>query len=212
MKMQISVHDTITPYLKKYKENMGPAFRIAMMSTGKWLRKEVQLEIDRGDAHPLNPYTKAISSIHQRGGGLKILRTHRGRGKGKYRLGGKKSGGGFFPTRIGSAGTIPLLRLKGAVRYEVNLTGTGYGAFRCRIGFLKGMAQKYAVKAAEGYDVQITPRMRKMLFAIGVPLGGLRKLTVPPRPKVANVYDREKHKIQPYFAKRFFQEMGKIKG
>lgn len=85
----------------------------------------------------------------------------------------------------------PLRKLAGATRYIYDdsiKTAT--------VGFLDQKKRGLGKMHAAGFKIQVTDRMRRMLFAAGMPLKkGTNELDVPARPVVAPVFEREKKTI-----------------
>jgi hypothetical protein len=169
-------------------------------STGKWLRLTLQRESPRNPK--LNPYTGTISSIRDRQGRGKEVKVHRGRGKGRYRHGARKAGGGFQPGKR-STRTEPLTKMRSAIRVNVN---DAKGIMK--VGFIRPGMWAMMTRQEEGFSVPVTPRMRKMLFGVGAGgLGALSRLKTPPRPWVTKVYAENASKIPSYFEAAFSRKM-----
>jgi hypothetical protein len=110
-------------------------------------------------------------------------------------------GGGKF--RIKRKGG-PLSKLAGAVRYEYDkdLEAVSIGFIRDR-----GVSDRMLSLArlhAKGEKTKITPRMRKMLFAMGVPIKKTTTtLETPARPVIEPVFRMEKDNIPKNIEKKF---------
>lgn len=95
--------------------------------------------------------------------------------------------------------------MRSAIRVNVN-----DATLILRVGFLRPGLWAAMTRQEEGFTVAVTPKMRRMLFGIGVPLGALSQLRTPPRPWVTKVYrDREKQ-IPIMFDAAFTRKMAEI--
>jgi hypothetical protein len=100
----------------------------------------------------------------------------------------KKAGGHFEQTQ---EGLRALRRIGNMVRYEYNPDNK-----TATVGYLDKRVADRMNLHAEGYSVHITSRMRRMLFAAGMPLQkGTSELKVPARPIVEPVFEQEKDRI-----------------
>jgi len=75
------------------------------------------------------------------------------------------------------------------------------------IGLLNPKPWYYTLmrRHAEGYSVRVTPRMRRMMFAVGFPLKEeTTRLHIPARPWVRSVAERWKRKAAPLFEEKFW--------
>jgi len=87
---------------------------------------------------------------------------------------------------------FPLQRLAGATRYFYSQSDKSV-----LIGFLDQKNRGLGKMHAAGFTIQITSRMRKMLFAVGMPLAkGTMQLKVPGRSVVAPIFIREQMNIR----------------
>lgn len=191
MRFKIDVKESIGPFLDAEAGRILRAARYGLGSTGKWLRLTLQRDVPKTPR--LNPFTGTINSIRGRNGMAKEVEVYRGRGKGRYRHGARKAGGGYYPAKRSTL-TEPLTKMRGAIRVyvdDVNL--------RMHVGFLRPGLWAMMTRTEEGFTVNVTPRMRRMLFSIGVPLGGLSQLRIPGRPWVGKVYRERKSMIPVMF-------------
>jgi hypothetical protein len=95
--------------------------------------------------------------------------------------------------------------MRSAIRVNVN---DAQGIMR--VGFLRPGMWAMMTRQEEGFTVSVTPRMRRMLFGIGVPLGALSQLRTPPRPWVTKVYRERGKEIVPMFEAAFAVKMSEI--
>lgn len=89
------------------------------------------------------------------------------------------------------SGARPLQRLASGARYTHHT-----GAQTVTVGFITARVMYLMKKAAAGFKTAVTPKMRRMAFAIGFPL---RKettmLVTPPRSVVPQVFRAERPRI-----------------
>jgi hypothetical protein len=166
------------------------AMRSARRSEGYRIQQIIKLIIQRGGDPPwapLSPHGNVIR-LSKRSHSSKMAKLAKGinarRTKWQKAVAAEK--------HIESDATqFPLQKLAGAVRYyDDDNTKT------ITIGFLDQQKRGLAKMQAGGYKIQVTSRMRKMLFAAGMPLAkGTTELTVPPRPVVSLVFNRERQNI-----------------
>jgi hypothetical protein len=202
MKLNVDIQHNLGPFLQQKARSVRRATGYALGSTGKWLRLTLQRESPTDPK--LNPFTGNISSIRGRDGRAKEVKVFRGRGKGRYRHGARKAGGGYYPAKR-STRTEPLTKMRSAIRVNVN-----EGAMILRVGFLRPGLWAAMTRQEEGFTVPVTPRMRRMLFGIGVPLGALSQLRTPPRPWVTKVYRERGQQIPIMFDAAFTRKMAEI--
>lgn len=85
----------------------------------------------------------------------------------------------------------PLERLAKGARYTYTP-----GAKTVTVGFITARVMYLMKKAAEGFKTTITPKMRRMAFAIGFPLRkGTTQLVSPPRSVVPQVFRAERGRM-----------------
>jgi hypothetical protein len=202
MRVKVDIQHNLGPFLQQKARSVRKATGYGLGSTGKWLRLTLQRESPKEPR--LNPFTGTISSIRDRQGRGKEVKVFRGRGTGKYRHGARISGGGFHPAKR-STRTEPLTKMRAAIRVNVN---DARGIMR--VGFLRPGMWAAMTRQEEGFSVSVTPRMRRMLFGIGVPLGALPQLRTPPRPWVTKVYRERGKEIVPMFEAAFAVKMSEI--
>jgi hypothetical protein len=107
------------------------------------------------------------------------------------------------PLLYGSKGRTPLKKLAGGVRYEKQTQpgpGGSIAKTTVRMGFLNAKLASLAAYHAEDHTVPVTPKMRRLLFAVGL---GISKSTIhiPARPHVEPVY-RKNHARIPGFVQQ----------
>lgn len=179
----------------------------AMSSLGWHLQQAVKTAGRYGLSAPLNwpelnPHTGVIAMAKRRVGGLKMTRmTYRWKDP-DHPEKGRKRVIERIRSRISPRRT-PMSRLVNAVRYVVYRD-----SMRVVIGFLAPGGEALARKQAQGFTVQVTPRMRRFLFGIGFPLAAdTAVLTVPPRPLVGPVYRAMRPELGPMFSRKFFANL-----
>jgi hypothetical protein len=108
------------------------------------------------------------------------------------------------PPLSGTKGRTPLKKLSGAVRYEKQVQAGPGGSIAqttVRMGFLNTKVATLAAYHAEAHTVAVTPKMRRLLFAVGL---GISKstITIPARPHVGPVYRKNHARIAGFCQKR----------
>jgi len=86
----------------------------------------------------------------------------------------------------------PLARLAGSIRYRYDdsMKTTTIGPLSDPKW--EGLFRMHA----QGFNINITPRSRRFHFAVGMPLAkGTTQLRVPPRPIIAQIFQRERDQI-----------------
>jgi len=98
----------------------------------------------------------------------------------------------------GTKGRTPLKKLAAGARYEK----TGSSAeTRVRIGFLNPRLAQLAAYHAVAHDVPVTPKMRRLIFAVGLGIAK-RTIHIPARPHVDPVYRKNQAHIAGFCEKR----------
>lgn len=142
----------------------------------------------------LNPHTGVLAGRRTRDGKIRNRRWKRDR----YRTGEKK---GQTMQKF-SKREEPFSRMVNMVRYNVDVEDD-----MVEIGFLNPKRNVYIWlrQHEKGYNVRITPKMRKMLFAWGFPVAAdTTELKVPARPWVKPVERVWKDKATTVFERRFW--------
>lgn len=208
--------------IKAFPQFAERATASALNSEGDRLREMIKNAIQAGgpknekwqDLHRKTPRLAARKTAAKK---EKLLRNYRMVWKGEK--GSKRrvkeywinqAGGGKF--RIKRKGG-PLSKLAGAVRYHYDKDLEAVS-----IGFLQNLGSSKELLAlarlhAKGYTTRITPRMRKMLFAMGVPVNNsTTRLVTPARPVIEPVFRMEKDTIVQNIEKKFMASILRYMG
>lgn len=149
----------------------------------------------------LNPHTGVLSRRRGRGGREQTVKNYRMVWKGEK---GSKRRVRQYKDVMLSTRTKPLARLAGAVRYnyDKDLEAVSIGFIRNR-GVSDNML-KLARLHAKGEETNVTPRMRRMLFALGFPIKKTTTtLETPARPVIEPVFQMEKDTIVQNIERKF---------
>lgn len=166
-------------------ERVDKATSSALKSEGWRIREVIKQSVEAGGHagekwESLNPHTAIFNKAHR--AARKGKRTRR-----------KKARVTTTSMRLTQelSGAKPLKRLASGARYTYMA-----GAKTVTIGFISARVMYLMKKAAEGFKTTITPKMRKMAFAIGFPLGkGTTTFVTPPRSVVPQVFRAEKPRM-----------------
>jgi hypothetical protein len=115
-----------------------------------------------------------------------------------------------YKDKILSTRTAPLLKLAGAVRYnyDKNLQQVGIGFIQSE-GVSPGML-KLARMHAKGFETRVTPKMRRLLFAIGFPVKKSTKvLKTPARPVIEPIFHQEQNNILKNLETKFWKSLNR---
>ncbi len=179
--------------LKAFPQFAERATASALKSEGYRLRNMIKAAIRAGGSDgnkwdKLNPHTGVLSRAKK--GSVKNFKMV---WKGKK---GSKRRVRQYKDVMLSTRTAPLSKLAGAVRYDYD-TDTQI----ISIGFIreKGVSDgmlKLAGMHAKGFKTRITPKMRKMLFALGFPVKkSTTILESPARPVIEPIFRQEQGDI-----------------
>ena len=223
MKVAIKVFNEATQYLKREGQHHERATRSALASTGHYMQQAVKDAV-LFDAPYLgwpdrNPNTGILNRRKRLKGRVKnyALKWRGPRGS-KRRVrqywGGRYAhdpSAGFAPGKRGMYGRRAMGRLVGAVRYRKSTDG-----MRVRVGFLRSInarATQLARQQAQGFTTRVTPRMRRMAFAMGFPLRkGTSVLRTPPRPWIGPVFRHERRALPRRFEQRYEKALARYRG
>lgn len=163
-----------------FPQHADTAISYAMKSEGHRLRTIMHNILSTGDGGEyvnwarLNPHTRIISKAKKGRTAMIQKSTHT-----------KKVTGNT------QTATPPLHNLKSGLRYIYNKESGSL-----KTGFLTPKTRNLAQKHASGYSVPVTPKMRKMAFALGFHLKtGTGSLKIPARPLAGPVLEAEKDNI-----------------
>lgn len=199
--------------LKAFPQLAERATASALKSEGFRLRDLIKTAIQTGGPtgnkwEAINPKTPRLAAAKRRyvknyrlirkgkKGSKKQVKEYwirQGEGQGKFYSGRKKG---------------PLSKLAGAVRYsydpEDQMVSIG---FIQNAGISPGML-KLARMHAKGYETRITPKMRKMLFALGIPVKKTTTtLETPARPVIEPIFRQEQGDIMRNIERKFFSNL-----
>lgn len=184
--------DSLPALFKAFPEYAERATASALKSEGHRLKNLLQAAVMargvQGEWKKLNPHTGILAL-----GKKRTLKNYRMVWKGEK--GRKKRAPEYWGRKL-STKTAPLSKLRGALRYQYDADMQ-----MVSIGFLQsaGVSQgmlSLAAMHAEGYSTAITPKMRKMLFALGFPVKKSRTvLKTPARPLIDPMFKREEDNI-----------------
>jgi hypothetical protein len=153
------------------------------------LKEDIRAGGHGGSWDKLNPHTGVLSR-RKRSGRIMSIKNYRMVWKGsrgqKKRV--RKYKGVMLSTRQN-----PLTKLRGAIRYvyddDLQMVSIGFVNVSRRLLALVRMH-------AEGFETRVTPKMRKMLFALGFPIKeSTRVLIAPKRPLIEPAFEREEYNI-----------------
>lgn len=185
--------DEWSELLSRFPQFADRAISSALRSEGSRMQKLIKLEIRRGGPNgqrwpTLSPHAYPIRLAKERYREIQASR-HKGVKIGKGREFVMRIHGGKHHEM--SSGQFPLQKLAGAIRYAYDAA-----IKTATIGPLQSSWRHLFKQVATGYQVPVTPRMRKLLFAVGMPLTKeTTVLNVPPRPVVGPVFQTEKQRI-----------------
>lgn len=191
--------------LDAFPEDAKRAVASALKSEGWRLKNLIRTAIKTGgaDGHKwqkLNPHTGVLSRAKK--GHIKNYKLV---WKGKK---GSKRRARQYKQQMFSKRENPLSRLAGAVRYKYD-----QDMDMVSIGFLQNEGVSPAMlnlvrMHARGFETNITPHMRKMLFALGFPVKkSTTVLKTPARPVIEPVFESEKDNIMRNIEIKFFKAM-----
>lgn len=159
----------------------------------------VRLDLIREPVSPqLSPYTGTLARRHGPGGSTKYVEPL---ANPRYKSGTKK---GLLKIRR-STRSMPFARLKNMVRYQIDDS-----AGEVSVGLLKstGLFADLMEQHAKGFQIAVTPKMRRMFFALGLPLAsGTKTLSVPGRQWIDKVRERWAVQAGPFFEEKFAAAM-----
>jgi hypothetical protein len=169
----------------------------AFKSEGNRMRAIIKLAIQRGGPNgeweKLNPHTPFMRKMHGQRWGNQWVKNWRSVWAGEK--GHKKR---VRQYRLVSAMGVPsfraLQKMAGAVRYKYDPSD-----MLMSIGFLNDnrKMQEWAKHHAGGARIAITPRMRRLAFAMGMPLAkDTSEIKVPARPLVNPIFKKEEKNIR----------------
>ncbi len=182
----------------------------ALRSLGYHLRQELIVQGQRATKGGylnwpvLNPHTGVLNRARRSKFPLEWKRT-------RWKGGDRK---GLIIQRF-SAQKEPLARMRSAIEYIVDEED-----LFVEVGFLEPKNSSRSVRdyhkwvraQAQGYSIQVTPRMRKKFFALGFPLRKeTTQLKVPARPWVSRVEEVWRPKIHAHFETKFWNAINRYR-
>lgn len=193
--------------LRAFPQYAERATASALKSEGWLLKNMIRLAIWRGGPgggtwKKLNPHTGVLSRMRRRTGQLQTIKNWKIVWKGEK---GSKRRVRQYKSVMLSTRKEPLTKLAGAVRYKYDPEDQ-----MVNIGFIREQGITYGMLKlarmhAEGYKTHITPKMRKMLFALGFPVKKTTTiLETPARPVIEPVFRQEERDIMRNIERKFF--------
>ena len=201
------------------------ARKSALKSLGYNVQQELKNEGRRASRggylrwRPLNPHTGVLARSVGRSGMKQAVSWTRNRyattrtfwGSGSARSGGQTGTMGTAGNVISrkSARSDPFSRMVNMVRYSVDEEDE-----MVMVGFqsAKPVYWRLLKQHERGFNVNVTPRMRRFFFALGFPIKAeTRTLRVPPRPWVEPVERRWRPKSTPFFEEKFWDAYNRYK-
>jgi hypothetical protein len=167
----------------------------AFKSEGNRMREMIKLTMQRGGPNgeweKQNPHT---SFMRKRHGQRRIQSVKNFRMVWKGERGKKTRERQYRQAWVGTPMKDALQRMAGAVRYKYDPSD-----MLMSIGFLNNnrKMQEWAKHHAGGMRISITPRMRRLAFAMGMPLAkDTSEIKVPARPLVNPIFKKEETNIR----------------
>lgn len=192
--------ENMSALLKAFPQHAEWATASALKSEGYRLKGLIQNAIRRGGVDgewdKLNPHTGVLARAKK--GWVKNTKS-----VWKGQKGSKRRVNQYKEVML-STRTAPLSKLAGAVRYKYD-----DDMQMVDIGFIQsaGVSDsmlRLARMHAEGYKTPVTPRMRKMLFALGFPVKKTTtKLETPARPVIEPIFEQERDNIMGNIERKF---------
>lgn len=194
--------ENIDALLTAFPRYTQRAMASALKSEGYDLKNLIKEAIRRGGVNgewqKLNPHTGVLARAKKG-----HVKNYRSVWKGKK---GSKRRVRQYKQVILSKRQNPLSKLAGAVRYkydqEMGMVSIGFIQSE---GVSAGML-KLAGMQAKGFETKITPKSRKMLFALGFPVKkDTTVLKTPARPVIEPVFRKEKDHMMQDIEHKFFK-------
>lgn len=197
--------ENMAALLKAVPEYAERATASALKSEGFRLRNLIKTAItsggpDGGKWDKLNPHTGVLARA-KKGTVKNFKMVWKGQKGSKKQV--RQYKGSMLSTR-----SAPLSKLAGAVRYAYDPADQ-----MVSIGFIHGQGVsdgmlKLAGMHAKGFKTHITPKMRKMLFALGFPVKkSTTTLETPARPVIEPVFRQEQRDIMTNIEIKFFKNL-----
>jgi len=191
--------------LNAFPQYAERAVASALKSEGFRLRDLVKAAIRSGGPDgakwaKLNPHTGVLSSA-KRG----TVKNYKLVWKGKK---GSKRRVRQYKDVILSTKAAPLSKLAGAVRYKYDPDDQAVSIGFIQSGGVSPAMIKLAGMHAKGFETRITPKMRKMLFALGFPVKkSTGSLESPARPVIDPVFRQEEGDIMRNIESKFMSSI-----
>ena len=210
--IKIEVNHTMKAFMSKVEKIEQKATEAGLFYIGGWLRQEIKT-VGSFASHkagtyvnwaPLSPYTGVLSRAD-------AIRNK----PGKRQAAGRKKGGAGFYKRRTSTRSEPLAKLVNMASFDVNKSKREVttGFIKSTKWGTKGLQEIIKLHAEGGKSAlvwgkrkptDVTRRMQKKFFALGLPLKkSTTVLKIPARPWIEPIYKRNKHKFPSIFKKGF---------
>jgi hypothetical protein len=184
--------------LKAFPQYAERATASALKSEGFRLRNLVKAAIRAGGVdgnkwEKLNPHTGVLARLRTRSGRIGNVKNYKMVWKGQK---GSKKQVRQYKDVMRSTKSKPLSKLAGAVRYDYDPNDQMVSIGFIQSGGVSPAMIKLAGMHAKGFKTKITPKMRKMLFALGFPVKkSTSYLESPARPVIEPVFRQEEGDI-----------------
>lgn len=179
MSEPIRILDTATPWLARIAEENPKYCRWALKSTGWMMQREIKKGI-KAKAPGGRSYTPGMAAKRRRaldqGMGRQTFRTYRPMGQ--------------------------LLQATGYDKGGIQQDGSGSVV----VGWLSESAQWLGERQEEGFTQTITPKMRRMFWAAGIPLAkDTQEIKIPERRTYDPMYQVLEPIIPEYFSQKIYE-------
>lgn len=193
----VKIIDTATPFLRRMIEENPKYVARALKSTGWWVQKALKYEISIG-APGGQQYKEfsGIKNLHQHYRTVQLNRISKRTGQIKTVR--RRYERNQFVKERGKH--KPLGRLGSAIGYKYYSD-----SMRVVVGWLSLSAQRLGLKHEQGFELELTPRMRRLFFASGLSIGKKRKLVTPKRATFDPFYSEKAPQIVPHVEKKIWE-------
>jgi hypothetical protein len=196
--------------LKAFPQYADRAVASALKSEGYRLRNLIKAAIRAGGTdgkkwEKLNPHTGVLARAKKG-----YVKNYKMVWKGQK--GSKKRVRQYKEVML-STRSAPLSKLAGAVRYNYDPADQMMSIGFIQSGGVSPAMIKLAGMHAKGFQTNITPKMRKMLFALGFPVKkSTSKLESPARPVIEPVFRQEEGNIMQSIEDKFMSSILRYMG
>jgi len=183
MNEEVKIINTATPFLHKVSGELPRETRKAIKSAGWWLQQDLKRGIAVGapGGERYEEFSKLPTKL-------------RGRKRKKKKVWGDR----------GDGRKKPLGWLGSAVRYKFYSD-----SIRAVVGWISASAERLGSLQERGSNTTITPKMRKMFAAAGIPLSRKVELRIPKRPTIQPEYRAKAPEIPVYVEGKIMEYLRK---